>query len=123
MKKRQEYQRPPQNEIADLPLFDLHGQFAFSKRASYRAELRSMAHAIATVLTDEGLCNVDLVERMKHAGDEFRIKFGDLTKEGYEFACDSFQRWLANTDRWTTERTAEKLQASLYKQVLKFRSR
>ena len=123
MKNRQEYQRPPQNEIADLPLFDLPGQFAFSKRTSYRAELRSMAHAIATVLTDEGLCNVDLVERLKHAGDEFGIKIGDLTKEGYEFAGRSFQRWLANTDRWTTARTVEKLQASLRKEVMKFRSR
>lgn len=111
-----------QNEVSDLSLFDLPSLFSFSKHKSYRTESRSIAHAIAVIFTEEGFCADDLVERLANAGDDFRIKFNDLTREGFEFGTTVFQRWLANTDRWKGERTVERLQVSLRKQVLKFRS-
>lgn len=84
--------------------------------------MRAISAAIATVFTEEGFATSDLQERLNEQGDLFRVDLADLTPEGFEFSGMSFQQWLRNQDRWTTERTQPKLQQALRRQVEKFRS-
>jgi len=112
----------PQHEIGHLPLWDSRYMLSASKRTSHRNETRALNTAIANVLTDERLANFNLRKRLEQQGDDFRVDLADLNPEGFEFSSSGFQRWLENQDRWTTERTASKLEAALRREVKKFRN-
>jgi hypothetical protein len=106
----------------DLPLFDVPFMLSASKRLSYRRSTLAMAEAIANVFTDEGLSAVDLRARLIAQGPAFKAMLSELAPEGISFHRASFHAWLRKTDRWTTERTIEKLEASLRKEVAAHRA-
>ena len=105
----------------DLPLFDVPAMLTASKRLSYRKSTLAMAEAIANVFTVERLSTVDLSARFVAQGPNFKAMLSELTTEGASFYSARFFAWLGKTDRWTTERTLEKLAASLRKEVAAFR--
>jgi hypothetical protein len=87
------------------------------------ARIETMARAAAECLTEFGLATSSLVDRFKANPDQFVILLGDLTPEGLAFARTGFQRWLANTDRWTGDKAPEKYKRALVKQWEKTRGR
>ena len=112
---------PSQAELRDVPVLNIASLLASSKRTSHRKECYAIAQSTANVFTDECLSTSDLRVRLLEVGEKFRITVGDLTPEGFDFVMNRWNRWLANTDRWTTERTVLKLENSLRKQVTAFR--
>ncbi len=101
----------------DLPLFDVPLMLTASKRLSYRRDMLAIAEAIANVFTEERLSAVDLRARFLADGAAFRAMLSELTPTGSSFYSARFDAWLGKIDRWTTERTAEKLAASLRKEL------
>jgi hypothetical protein len=112
-----------QSEVGHLPLLDVAFMLAASKRMSWRKGTMALAEATANVFTDEGLAAVDLRARFGEQRERFRVTLGELTVEGFAFAhtAEGYDRFLGKTDRWTTERTVEKLEAALRKELVESR--
>lgn len=111
----------PTAPVPDLPVFDVPAMLTASKRLSYRRGTLAIAEAVAIVFTDERLSAVDLRARFAARGAAFRATMSELTPEGSSFYEARFFEWLGKTDRWTTEQTPEKLEASLRKEVAAYR--
>lgn len=75
-----------------------------------------LAQAVAEVFTELQLGKSDLAYKYRVDPEAFVIRLGDLNEKGLEFARSGFQRWLANTDRWTAPGNLEKFKSTLHKQ-------
>lgn len=78
-----------------------------------------LAQAVAEVFTELQLGRSDLAAKFRGDPEAFNILLGDLNEKGFKFARGGFQRWLANTDRWTTTADLDKFKSTLLKQWAK----
>jgi hypothetical protein len=109
-----------QAEIAHLPFWDVPIMLSASKNRSYRESQLLVAEAIATVFTERGFAAWDWAEQFRIKPEEFRVRLGDLTPDGFAFA-PGFHGWLKKIDRWTTPKTLERLKTSLMEQIDDYR--
>jgi hypothetical protein len=97
-----------------LPLLSVPSLVRFDP--SRKERTLTLAQSVAEGFNELKLGNSDLAARYKTNPEEFVIRLGDLNEQGLAFARSGFQRWLANTDRWTGPCSLEKFKSALAKQ-------
>jgi hypothetical protein len=109
-----------QNDVANLPLFDVGIFYSASKNLDYRQSALDTAEATITVFWEKGLLRYDLNSKFQDNPESFKVLLGDLTPEGFEFSRTHYEKWLRNTDRWKERGTKDKYYQTLVKAYDKY---